>query len=207
MSVDAVSKQPQNHPFKRAAVLWALVLGLMWLLVFINWVVPMDLRGLGVESRSLTGLLPGVLLTPLLHAGAGHLASNMIPLALMGTVAALRDWRGFWIALGIIIIVSGLGVWLIGPSNTVTVGASGVVFGFFGYLVGRGIFVRQLGDILLAAVVVIIYGSLVWGIFPQDSHVSWQAHLCGLIGGVLASFVLAKRERAIVATQRESTSL
>lgn len=207
MSVDEVSKRTQFHPFKRAAVLWGLVLVFMWLLVFANWVLPWSLTSLGVESRSWSGLLPGLLMTPVLHAGAGHLASNMVPLALMGIVAALRDWRGFWVALGIIVFVSSFGVWLIGPSNTVTVGASGVVFGFFGYLVGRGIFVRQLGDIGLAAVVVVVYGSLVWGIFPQDSHVSWQAHLCGLIGGVVASFVLAKRERALVAAQRESNAL
>ncbi|QSB06829.1 rhomboid family intramembrane serine protease [Natronoglycomyces albus] len=179
---------------------------MLWLLVLVDWLLPWALTSWGIEARSWSGLVPGVVVAPLLHVGAGHLVSNMVPLVLMGVVAALRDWRGFVVASGVIVVLSGLGVWLIAPSATVTVGASGVVFGYFGYLVGRGVFVRQFGDIALSVVVVVVYGSLVWGVFPQEAHVSWQAHLCGLLAGLLAAFGLARRERALVARARVERS-
>jgi membrane associated rhomboid family serine protease len=184
------------HPLRRALILWGALIALMWLILIIDIVLPAHLTGFGIRPRTTEGLFPGILAAPLLHAGAPHLISNTIPLAVMGTIAALRDWRGMWTALACSLVVSGLGVWLLSPSWSVTVGASGVAFGLFGYLIARGVFIRSIADILISVLIVIIYGSLIWGILPSHPHVSWQAHLFGFIGGILAAFATAKAAKA-----------
>ncbi|GAB4003331.1 rhomboid family intramembrane serine protease [Glycomyces albus] len=166
----------------------------MWALVALDTALPAHLTAWGITPRSLDGL-PGVVAAPFLHVGPAHLAANTVPLAVMGTVAALRDWRAFWIALAATVTVSGLGVWLISPTGSVTVGASGVVFGLFGYLLGRGIFLRRLADIAIGVALILLYGSMVWGIFPTQPHVSWQAHLFGFIGGAGTAYLLARARR------------
>lgn len=183
------------HPLRRALTLWGALIALMWLLIIADIVLPARLIGLGITPRSLEGLFPGMIAAPFLHAGSLHLLSNMVPLAIMGTVAALRDWRGMWTALAFSLVVSGLGVWLLSPTGSVTVGASGIVFGLFGYLLARGIFIRRIGDILIAVLLVLVYGSILWGVLPMQPHISWQAHLFGFIGGILAAFVTAKAAR------------
>jgi membrane associated rhomboid family serine protease len=169
----------------------------MWLLLISDRILPAHLTAYGITPRALDGL-PGIALAPFLHADAGHLVSNMVPLIVMGTIAALRDWRGMWTALAVSLLASGLGVWLFSPSYSVTVGASGVVFGLFGYLLARGIVMRRIGDLLIALLLVAVYGSMVWGIFPSQPHISWQAHLFGFAGGVAAAFMArgaAKEQR------------
>jgi membrane associated rhomboid family serine protease len=184
------------HPLRRALTLWGALIAAMWLLLLVDWVTPGHLTAWGITPRELDGLLPGLVAAPFLHAGAGHLISNMVPLAVMGTVAALRDWRACWIALTAVVLVSGLGVWLVSPTGSVTVGASGVVFGLFGYLLGRGLFVRRFGDIAVGVLLILFYGSMIWGVFPTQPHISWQAHLFGFLGGLGAAFALARRHKS-----------
>jgi membrane associated rhomboid family serine protease len=189
------------HPLRRALITWGTLIALMWLILIIDIVLPAHLTNFGIHPRSTEGLFPGIPAAPLLHAGAPHLISNTIPLAVMGTIAALRDWRGMWIALACSLVVSGLGVWLLSPAWSVTVGASGVAFGLFGYLLARGVFIRSIADILISVLIVIVYGSLIWGILPSHPHVSWQAHLFGFIGGILAAFATAKAAKAAKAAR------
>lgn len=177
------------HPLRRALTLWGTLIALMWLLLITDWILPAHLTAWGITPRTLDGLVPGLLAAPFLHAGAGHLISNMVPLAVMGTIAALRDWRGMWTALALALVASGIGVWLLSPAGSVTVGASGVVFGLFGYLLARGVVMRRIGDLLIALLLVAVYGSMVWGVFPTQPHISWQAHLFGFLGGVVAAFM------------------
>jgi membrane associated rhomboid family serine protease len=184
------------HPLRRALTLWGAVIALMWAVLIADWILPAHLTAWGIAPRTLEGLLPGIAAAPFLHADTGHLVSNMVPLAVMGTVAALRDWRGMWAALATATVLSGLGVWLLSPPHSITVGASGVVFGLFGYLLARGLFMRRIGDLLIAVLLVLVYGSMVWGIFPTQPHISWQAHLFGFIGGALAAFAAARARRA-----------
>ena len=92
-----------------------------------------------------------------------------------------------------VILVSGLGTWLIGPANSVHIGASGLVFGYFGYLLLNSWFERSLASVLWAVLVFLLYGSLIWGVLPQGNGISWQGHLFGFIGGGVAAYLLAKR--------------
>jgi membrane associated rhomboid family serine protease len=196
MSIEPPGRPATVHPLRRALTLWGALIALMWLILITDAATPAALTQWGVQPRSLDGLIPGVIAMPFLHAGIGHLTSNMVPLAVLGTIAALRDWRSFWIATAVIVTVSGLGVWLF--EDGLTVGASGVVFGYFGYLLGRGIFMRRLGDIAIAVLVILVYGSMIWGILPSDPRISWLAHLFGFLAGLAAAFVLA-RHRTITA--------
>jgi membrane associated rhomboid family serine protease len=163
---------------------------LCWLVSIINWLVfGGRLVAFGIQPREFAGLL-GVVWSPLLHANWGHLISNSLPFIVLGGLVLLRDRREFWSASIIIWLCSGLGTWLLGGNNTVHVGASGLVFGYFGLLVARGWFARDIWSVLMALAVFLVYGGLIWGVFPLQQGVSWQGHLMGLLGGVLAARLL-----------------
>ncbi|WP_338104627.1 MULTISPECIES: rhomboid family intramembrane serine protease [Microbispora] len=119
--------------------------------------------------------------------------ANSVPLLILGFVAAIRGIGRFLAASLVIILVSGLGVWFTSPPDTLTIGASGLVFGYFGYVVARGLFDRRALDIVLGVVVAVLYYSILWGALPTQPGVSWQGHLFGLIGGVIAAWLLRRR--------------
>ncbi|EMY32965.1 rhomboid family membrane protein [Arthrobacter crystallopoietes BAB-32] len=146
---------------------------------------------LGNIPRRLYGL-DGILFSPLLHADFNHLVSNTLPLVVLGFLVLLEGTRRFMVVLASSWLVSGTGVWLLGQG--LTVGASGVVFGFLAYLLVRGFYNRSWRQILLAVVIFLFYGSVLWGLLPTaGGGVSWQAHLFGAAGGVLAA-VLMRRD-------------
>ena len=165
-----------------AAVLWA-----VYLLTLV--LGPVLLPLLGILPRNVEGL-DGVVFAPLLHAGAGHLLGNTLPLIVFSFLTLLEGVRPFLAVLGISWLASGIGVWLFGSG--LTVGVSGVVFGLFAYLMVRGFYNRNVPQILLSAVLFLVYGSILWGLFPTALGVSWQAHLFGAAGGVLAAVVLRR---------------
>lgn len=166
--------------------------GVLWAVQLVNLLTGFQLiRLLGIEPRELDGL-DGVIFAPLLHADFGHLFSNTLPLVVLGFLAFLDGLKRFAIAVGSSWLASGLGVWLFGGG--VTIGASGLVFGLFAYLLVRGFYNRDWKQILLAVLLFLVYGSLLWGLLPQfGSNVSWQAHLFGALGGVLAALILKRR--------------
>lgn len=171
---------------------------LLWLLEAVDFVTAGALDTFGIQPRDPAELVD-VVPAAFLHFGFGHLAANTLPLLLLGFVAALRGGvRRFLVVVAIVILASGLGVWLTAAPDSNTAGASGVVFGLFGYLLVRGFIERKLLDIGIGLVVGAVYGSILWGALPTDSGISWQGHLFGLIGGVLAAFVC--RERTGTAT-------
>ncbi len=146
----------------------------------------------GIEPRSVEGL-DGILLSPLLHGGLAHLANNSVPFVVLGLLVFLGGLRNFVVTTVLVVLISGLGVWLIGAPNTVHVGASGLIFGYFGYLLLRGYFSRSVGSILLAAALVVLYGGALWGLLPLQTGVSWTAHLFGFLGGALSAYLLHRR--------------
>lgn len=165
---------------------------LLWAVHLVNTATGFFLiRLLGIVPREVEGL-DGVVFSPLLHADAGHLFSNTLPLLVLGFLAFLEGARRFAVAVGSSWLASGLGVWIFGGG--VTIGASGVVFGLFAYLLVRGFYNRDWKQILLAVLLFGMYGSLLWGVLPQfGSNISWQAHLFGALGGVLAALILKRR--------------
>lgn len=177
------------------------LVGIMWAVFLLNALLGDRLvRTLGIAPRRLDGL-DGVLFGPFLHGGVEHLASNSFPLLVLGFLAFLEGARRFVAAIGICWLVSGLGTWVFGGG--LTIGASGVVFGLFTYLITRGFYNRDWKQLLLAVVLFVAYGSILWGILPTvGSNVSWQAHLFGALGGVLAAFLLQRKRSVPVGTDR-----
>lgn len=143
----------------------------------------------GLRPRSADGLLD-IVTFPLLHANLNHLLSNALPLIVFGFLVFLSGVRVFLTALAFSWLGSGLTVWLIGDGG-ITVGASGLVFGLFAFLLVRGFFNHSWRQILLAVVLFMVYGGILLGVLPvMGSYISWQAHLGGAAGGVVAALLL-----------------
>lgn len=162
------------------------MVAVMWVLEIVSKIDGQGLNGDGIWSRSLSGL-PGILTAPFLHAGFGHLAGNTIPFVLLGLVIAAAGARRVIEVTVIVVLVGGLGTWLTGPSHTSTIGASGIVFGYAGFLVARGFFQRSFAALAIGVVVAVLFGaSLASDLIPRTG-VSWQDHLFGALGGILAA--------------------
>ncbi|GAA2683071.1 rhomboid family intramembrane serine protease [Actinoplanes palleronii] len=151
----------------------------------------LDVAG-GIIPHRIDGL-DGVLFSPFLHSGWDHLYGNAVPLILVGTFALAGGARRFLWSTFVIMLVSGLGVWFVGDPGTVVVGASGVVFGYLGLLFARGFVERSWWNLGVAAFIGLLYWYQIYNILPTDRAVSWQGHLCGLIGGFLAAFLFRRR--------------
>ena len=166
------------------------IAALMWVTEIIDTLADHRLDQYGIEPRDLDGLF-GIVAAPFLHDGFGHLLSNTVPLVLMGLAIALKGALRVLAVTAIVALVSGLGTWLIGPESTVHIGASGVVFGYATYLLSRGFFNRNVLEIGIGLVVGAVWGlTLLGGLLPAEG-VSWQGHLFGAIGGVIAARMLA----------------
>jgi len=172
-----------------SAVLVGAVTAVMWVLETIDYVMNGWLDRFGIQPRDVSDL-PDVFTAPFMHGGFGHLMANTVPFLILGFIAAARGIAKFLAMSLIVIVVGGLGVWFTSSANTL--GSSILIFGFFGYLVGRGIFERRLIDIGIAIAVVAFYGTMLLGVIPGEPGISWQGHLFGLIGGILASWSLRR---------------
>ena len=169
---------------------------LLYAIEFLNALMLHSLnRTFGLRPRTPDGLLD-ILTFPLLHANLAHLLSNTLPLIIFGFLVFLSGARVFATALASSWLGSGAVVWLIGGYN-ITVGASGLVFGLFAFLLVRGFFNRHWGQILLSVVLFLAYGGILFGMLPVVAgYVSWQAHLGGAVGGVVAALLLSQRRPA-----------
>ncbi len=166
---------------------------LIWALEFVDVFLGGALNTYGILPRNLIGLR-GILFAPFLHGNFAHLIANTIPFLTLGWFVMLRETSDFFVVTGITMLVSGLGVWLIGSSG-LHIGASGVVFGYLGFLLARGYFERNIPSILLSVIVGCLYGGAIWGVLPTQPGVSWEGHLFGFIGGVIAARFLSQRKK------------
>ena len=167
------------------------LVALMWVLEVVDVALDHRLDEYGIEPRDTNGL-DGVIAAPFLHVGFGHLIANTIPFVVLGVVIAFEGPLRLLGVTAIVAVVSGLGTWLVAPENTIHLGASGVVFGYATYLLARGWFNRRAGEIAIGVGVAVIWGGvLLAGLEPQRG-ISWQGHLFGAIGGVLAAWALAR---------------
>lgn len=183
-------------PRKQGILLVFGMLALMWIVEIIDSLDNGRLEQFGIEPRRLDGL-EGVVAAPFLHANFSHLYGNSVPFAVLGVTIALGGAARVAIVSAIVAVVGGLGTWLVAPSNTLHIGASGLVFGFATYLIFRGLFSRSLLHLGVGVVVGVIYGTtLAGGLIPQDG-ISWQGHLFGGVGGIIAARYLDTREPRI----------
>lgn len=176
----------------RAVGVIGALLALMWGLEAIDAVTLNSLDAYGIVPRRVSDL-PSILWAPFLHFGWAHLISNSLPFLILGTLTYLCGVRTWVVVSALSVLCSGLTAWLLAPPGSITAGASGVIFGYLTYLLARGIFTRQLGQILIALAVFAVYGSVLLGVLPGTPGVSWQGHLGGAAGGVLAAALLHRR--------------
>ena len=149
---------------------------------------------LGIIPRQVDGL-DGIVFAPLLHANLVHLEGNTLPVLVLGFLATSAGLARFGVATAVIWVVAGVGTWLTGGPGTVHIGASSLVFGWLTLLLVRGFLARGAGQIALAIVLFLVYGSLLWGVLPTTALVSWQGHLFGAVGGVLAAALVSRPAR------------
>ncbi len=169
----------------------AALLAMLWALELIDaLLLGQALNRYGIAPRSIVGLR-GIAFAPLLHNGFAHLASNTVPLALFSALLLVRGWREYAGVTALVWLIAGAGVWLLGPSNSLHIGASGLIFGYFGFLLLRGLFDRNPLSLLIALPVAVLYGGIIWGVLPGGALVSWQSHLFGFIGGGAAARMFA----------------
>ncbi|MGB3788697.1 MAG: rhomboid family intramembrane serine protease [Phormidesmis sp.] len=178
--------------FRRQIRILLSVVVLLWAIEIVDQLVFRGaLNNFGIRPRSLPGL-SGIFFAPFLHGNFAHLLANTLPLVSLGWLIMLRNTEDFfWVSI-ISALVSGLGTWLIAAPGSVHIGASGVIFGYFGFLLLRGYFERSATAIAFSLLVTFLYGGIIWGVLPTQPGVSWEGHLFGFIGGVLAAKLLAK---------------
>ena len=178
----------------RALKLQAIILGgfviFIWMLEIVDLILGGSLDQFGIQPRQVSGLW-GIGAAPLLHVGFAHVAANTIPFLVLGWFVLLRGVKTFMLVTLITLLISGFGTWLIAPSTSIHLGASGLVFGYFGYLLTRGYFERSWEAIVWSIVVTILYGGMMIGLFPNSMGISWQMHLFGFLGGALAAYLLS----------------
>jgi membrane associated rhomboid family serine protease len=179
-----------------------LLVAAMWISEIVDTVLNHRLDQYGIQPHEADGLI-GVATAPFLHAGFGHLIGNTVPFVVMGVLIALSGAARVLAVTVIVALVSGIGTWIIAPEHTNHIGASGVVFGFATYLMARGWYNRSMIEIAVGVLIAAVFGvSLLGGLAPQQG-ISWQGHLFGAIGGVVAARLLARprepqRERGLV---------
>ena len=167
---------------------------LLWSIECINALLNHRLNRWGILPRTFTGLV-GIPLSPFLHGSFAHLILNTVPLVTLGSFVAFYGTRLFLAVSLWIMLLSGAALWLLGRS-AYHVGASSVLFGYFGYLVARGWYERSVTALLVALLILGLYGGMVWGVVPTRSYISWEGHLFGLLAGVLVARLATTQQRA-----------
>lgn len=199
------SSEPQGDPNEfgtvafytsigRAFVMMCAVIPLLFVIELIDQADHHHLdQTFGIVPRQVSGL-DGIVFAPFLHASYLHLYGNSVPLILTGTFVLAGGGKRFALSTVFIALVSGLGVWFVAPAHTFTVGASGVIFGYIGYLFARGLVEHTWWTVAVAVLVGLLYGWQISGEVPGgDPHVSWQGHLFGLLGGIVAAILFRRR--------------
>jgi len=170
-------------------------IAVIWIVQLANWADHYQLSlTYGIRPRD-AGSLPDIVTAPFLHFSWAHIEGNSGPLFIFGFLAAYRGVTKFLGVTALVILTSGLGAWLTESSHSVGAGASGLVFGYLGYILVRGIFDRHPIDLLIGAVMALCFAYQFSVLLPQ-AGIGWQAHIGGLVGGILAGWLLRDRRAA-----------
>lgn len=179
---------------RRGLALIALLATVMWVSEIVDTILGGDLDAYGILPRNVEGL-DGIAWAPFLHSGFEHLAGNTVPFVILGGIIALSGIARVVGVFLIVALVGGLGTWVAAPETAIHIGASGIVFGFAAYVIARWLYTRRAAHILTAVVVVAIWGATLLGGLVPTEGVSWQGHLFGGLGGLVAAWALDGRER------------
>ena len=182
---------------KDHAVLLFSLLGVMWAVEILDLLPFIHLDRFGIRPRSAAGLA-GIVCAPFLHAGFGHLIANSLPFVMLGGIVLLGGRRVFWRVTLFVTLAGGLGVWLFAGRFTNHVGASGLIFGYLGFLLARGYFEKSMPWMLAACAILIAYGGLLFGVLPIHAGISWQGHLFGLLAGIGAARLLFPGDKMLL---------
>jgi membrane associated rhomboid family serine protease len=183
----------RNNKQRGGLIVLAGIVLLMWLVEAINSIDSNGLDSDGIRARSVSHFW-GILTSPFIHASFQHLLDNTVPFVFLGLIIALHGARRLLLVTGFIIVIGGLGTWVIGPGGTSTIGASGVVFGYATYLLTRGFFDRSIWELGVGMVVGVIWGAVLVSSLVPHTGISWQAHLCGGIAGVIVAWRLSQAD-------------
>ncbi|MDR9403246.1 MAG: rhomboid family intramembrane serine protease [Halothece sp. Uz-M2-17] len=183
--------------FKQQVSILLGLLAVFWVVELIDLFLlqSYSLDRFGIAPRNVLGLR-GIVLAPFLHGNLPHLIANTVPFLTLGWLVMLQETKDFWRVTGVTMLVGGLGVWLIGQPGSIHIGASILIFGYLGFLLFRGYFQRNAPSIALSIIVSIFYGSFIWGVLPTQAGISWEGHLFGFLGGVIAARWIGKSRRS-----------
>jgi membrane associated rhomboid family serine protease len=177
---------------RRALWVMVSVLAIIWIIQIINWADHYHLAfDYGIKARDV-GSLPEILSAPFLHFSWSHIEGNSGPLFIFGFLAAYRGVRKFLLVTALVVLTSGLGTWFTASSDSVSAGASGVVFGYFGYIIVRGAFDRHRIDIVIGLVMALCFAYQFTVLLPTEG-VDWQGHAFGFAGGLLGGWLFRQR--------------
>lgn len=193
-SADSLVRRDRPVAARTSATVVGGSLVLLWLIELADQLTRGSLDYFGIHAWQVWSL-PAIFVAPLLHADWQHLIGNSLPFAVLGFLVLLGGAVRAGLSTLACVLVSGAFAWLLSPPNTITIGASGLIFGWLTYLLARGIFSRDGRQIVIAVGVLVVYGGILWGVLPTQFGVSWQAHLGGAVGGVLAAWWLDGRNR------------
>lgn len=197
-------RKQQRRTGLRFAAGYVLVI---WAVHIINVLVFQgDLLYLGIHPLD-TASLPFIFTSPLLHGSLEHLISNTVPGAIFAFLVGYSGKRVFWEVTAFVVVIGGLGTWVLGGIGTNHVGASGLVYGWLAYLIVRGFFNRSGSQITLGITLGFLYSGLIWGVLPGTPGVSWQAHLFGAIGGIMAAMIITSDDPPKLNTHRQQRSI
>ncbi len=178
--IDRYLKQPTKAQRPGCGLILGLII-LAWaieLVDFFGW-----FNQLGIRPRSFFGLI-GIPLAPVLHGGLMHLLANTLTFVVLGAIVLNIEQARFLKTTWFLILLSGLGTWLLGRSGSVHIGASSLIYGYFGFILMRA-FLEKRGKFLFFGILVaLFYGGMLFGVFPTDSKISWEGHLSGFISGL-----------------------
>lgn len=180
--------------WQTAGIVAGAFVALLWILEIVDTAADHRLDAYGVRPRTDEGLV-GVVLAPALHFGFEHLISNTVPVLVLGFLALASGIVRGLLATAVIWVVAGLGVWLVGDAYSIHAGASSLIFGWITFLAVRGFINRDWRQVAIGIVVLLVYGSVLWGVLPGQTGVSWEGHLFGALGGVVAASVVGRRPR------------
>ena len=199
---DGASEPPFDpSSWSGALIVMTVFVAALWVVQIVNDAHNLSFNRFGLKPREVDGLW-GVLTAPVLHLSYGHMLSETVPFAGVGWVLLLSGLRSWLLVSGLVLVIGGLATWLVAPSGLV-VGASGLVFGWIGYLLARAYFTRKVRWIVSAVAVLFFFGTLLASLLPSfDKHASWQAHVCGFLAGVVVAAILHPRPQKAVAGTR-----